>query len=392
MPTENAQPIRVMIVDDSALMRKLLSEALRRDPGIQVVDVAMDGQFALDHLTRIRPDVILMDVDMPRLDGLAALERIVADYGLPVIMCSCQTTAGAKATIEALARGAVDFIEKPTFAALTSGEASITVCAKVRAAMGARVKPPSPRVAPLSAEKTSEPAEKLQVTESEWQKTVQQIALIARKAMPEIIGIGTSTGGPPALEQVLGGLPADFPLGIVIVQHMPAGFTKQLASHLDRICAITVREAVDGEAVQPGVALIAPGAVHLRVVRTESGYIVTLDERTPLVSSHRPSVDVLFESLARSAGQRAAAVIMTGMGSDGAEGLGKMARAGAVTVAQTPDSCICFGMPKSAIDRGYARTVIPLDGIASAIIACAPRPAVQMIQRTQLSNEQHPSS
>lgn len=402
MPTENTPLIRVMIVDDSALMRKLLAEALRRDPGIEVIDIAMDGQFALDHLTRIHPDVILMDVDMPRLDGLAALERIVADYGLPVVMCSAQTSKGARSTIEALARGAVDFIEKPTLAALTSGEASKTISAKVRAAVGARVRSPRPRLAtPAGVSRSSFEVvdnlqtiavPKLHIAESEWQKTVQQVAMLARKAGPEIIGIGTSTGGPPALEQVLGGLPVDFPLGIVIVQHMPPGFTHQLASHLDRTCAITVREAVDREAVEPGVALIAAGGKHMRVMRTDSGYIVTLDERTPPVSSHRPSVDVLFESLARSAGAHAAGVIMTGMGSDGAEGLGKMAEAGAVTVAQTPDSCICFGMPKSAIDRGYARAIVPLDGIASAIIACGSRPAVQIKQRIEIANEQHPSS
>jgi two-component system chemotaxis response regulator CheB len=391
-----------MIVDDSALMRKLLSEALRRDSGIEIVDIAMDGQFALDHLTRIRPDVILMDVDMPRLDGLATLDRIVSEYGLPVIMCSSQTTSGAKATIEALARGAVDFIEKPTLAALTSGAASKTMSEKVRAAMGARVRPPRHGLAPAagrkpfgvvnSPQKISEVSPKLHIPESEWQKAVQQAASLARKAVPEIIGIGTSTGGPPALEQVLSGLPADFPLGIVIVQHMPPGFTRQLASHLDRNCAITVREAVDREMVEPGVALIAPGGMHMRVIKADSNFMVTLDQRTPPVSGHRPSVDVLFESLARNAGEHAAAVIMTGMGSDGAEGLGKMAQAGAVTIAQTPDSCICFGMPKSAIDRGYARTNVPLDGIASAIIACAFRPAVQIKQRIPIANEQHPSS
>lgn len=359
-----------MIVDDSALMRKLLSETLRRDSAIEVIDTAMDGQFALDHLARVSPDVILMDVDMPRLDGLGALDRIVAEYGLPVVMCSAQTTAGAQATIEALARGAVDFIEKPDLALLKSGEATANIAAKVRAAMTAKVAPSRRRRIvdthpTLPAQTTPAP-----INDDNWHKTIEQISGLAHEAMPEIIAIGTSTGGPPALEQVLTGLPADFPLGIVIVQHMPPGFTQQLANHLDRNCQIKVQEAEHLQPVEPGVALIARGGMHLNVIRKDGGYVVTLDERTPSISGHRPSVDVLFDSVARSAGRRAAAFIMTGMGSDGANALGELARAGAVTVAQTPDSCVCFGMPKSAIDRGHARSVIPLDGIASAIVAC----------------------
>jgi two-component system, chemotaxis family, protein-glutamate methylesterase/glutaminase len=360
-------PVRVMIVDDSALMRKLLSETLRRDPGIEVVDTAMDGQFALDHLARSLPDVVLMDVDMPRLDGLSALERIVADYALPVVMCSAQTTKGAEATIQALARGAVDFIEKPTLAALTSGAAAIDISAKVRGAMNARVQParvvrPTPSVPTKEIKFTVEP-----VPSRRW---LSQIESRAKTVRPELIAIGTSTGGPPALEQVLSGLPADFPIGIVIVQHMPPGFTQQLANHLNRTSQITVREAVEGEPIEPGVALVAPGGKHLRVVRYDHGYIVRVDDQTPPVSSHRPSVDVLFSSVAASTNGRAAGILMTGMGSDGAEGLGKLAQTGAITIAQTPDSCVCHGMPKSAIDRGYASAVVPLDGINSALVAC----------------------
>jgi two-component system chemotaxis response regulator CheB len=359
-----------MIVDDSALMRKLLSDTLQRDSAIEVIDTAMDGQFALDHLARVKPDVILMDVDMPRLDGLGALDRIVAEYGLPVVMCSAQTTAGAKATIEALARGAVDFIEKPDLALLKSGEATANIAAKVRSAMTARVSPSRRRR--VVERRPALPAQTppAPINDDNWHKTIEQISGLAHGSMPEIIAIGTSTGGPPALEQVLMGLPADFPLGIVIVQHMPPGFTQQLANHLDRNCQITVREAEHLQPVEPGVALIARGGAHLNVIRKAGGYAVTLDEHTPPISGHRPSVDVLFDSVARSAGKRAAAFIMTGMGSDGANAMGELARAGAVTVAQTPDSCVCFGMPKSAMDRGHARAVIPLDGIASAIVAC----------------------
>lgn len=359
-------PVRVMIVDDSALMRKLLTETLRRDPGIEVVDTAMDGQFALDHLARSLPDVVLMDVDMPRLDGLGALERIVADYGLPVVMCSAQTTKGAQATFQALAKGAVDFIEKPTLAALTSGAAATEIGAKVRGAKNARVK----RTA-IATPKPQEKAKEIHVTETpQSRRWLSEIESMAKTVKPHLIAIGTSTGGPPALEQVLSGLPANFPVGIVIVQHMPPGFTQQLANHLNRTSQITVREAVDSELVQPGLALIAPGGSHLKVVRGGEGYVVRIDNKTPPVSSHRPSVDVLFSSVADSTDGRAAAFLMTGMGSDGAEGLGKLAHKNAITVAQTPDSCVCHGMPKSAMERGYAKFVVPLDGITSAIAAC----------------------
>ena len=371
-----SKKVRVMIVDDSALMRKLLTQTLSRDAGIEVVDTAMDGQFALDHLARVRPDVVLMDVDMPRLDGLAALDRIVAEYQLPVVMCSTRTTAGAQSTIEALARGAVDFIEKPALNELTSGQAAARITAKVHNAAGARVSASRRRklISKTVREKSSVTVEDSQKTapsvKSAARSSMEQVARMARRALPELVAIGTSTGGPPALEQVISALPSDFPFGIAIVQHMPQGFTAMLAAHLDRSSLITVREAVDGEAIVPGVALIAPGNEHLRVVRSGNGYSVSLDDRMPQVSGHRPSVDVLFESVATATRGRAVGVIMTGMGSDGAANMGRLAAAGGVTIAQTPESCVCHGMPKSAIDAGHARAVLPLDEIAAALIAC----------------------
>lgn len=367
--------VRVMVVDDSALMRKLLTQALSRDTGIEVIDTAMDGQFALDHLARVRPDVILMDVDMPRLDGLSALGHIVAEYHLPVVMCSTRTSAGAQATIEALARGAVDFIEKPALAELTSGEAAAKIVAKVRNAANARVSVSRGRrlspaaLAPKSP--TQEAAtQSVPHVKGTSRATIEQITEMVGQTSPELVAIGTSTGGPPALEHVIGSLSAGFPLGIVIVQHMPPGFTNMLASHLDRTAQITVREAVDREPIKPGVALIAPGNKHLRVVRGGGGYLVSLDERTPTVSGHRPSVDVMFESVASATRGRAVGVIMTGMGSDGAAGLGQLAAAGGVTIAQTPETCICHGMPKSAIDAGHARATLPLDEIGVALNTC----------------------
>ena len=362
--------IRVMVVDDSALMRKLLAQLLARSPEIEIIDTAMDGQFALDHLRRVRPDVILMDIDMPRLDGLAALDRIVAEYSLPVVMCSTRTTAGGQATIEALARGAVDFIEKPSVEALTSGEAAAEIISRVRGAVGARVvarRPPQNRpqtVAPL----TAAPAP----ISGNSRATIEQIKKFASGAMPELIAIGTSTGGPPALEQVLAALPGDFPLGIVIVQHMPAGFTAMLADHLNLISKIEIREAVNGETVRPGVALIAPGGAHLRVVQAKGHYVVTVDTRGPLISGHRPSVDALFESLVTASRGHVAAVIMTGMGSDGAPAMAELHAQGGRTIAEAEETAIVWGMPGELVAAGGADWVLPLPQIAGWLRKVAP--------------------
>lgn len=356
LTNKQADAVTVMVVDDSALMRKLLKQLLERDPGISVIDTAMDGEFALDHLAKIKPDVVLLDIDMPRLDGLATLDRIVAEHRIPVVMCSGVTTEGAEAALDALRRGAVDFIAKPSLDALRSGEGAAEISNKIRSAAAARtLRSPGPRsAAPAPASTTTSLAE---------------INMLAARARPELVAIGTSTGGPIALEQVIGMLPADFPLGIVVVQHMPAGFTSLLAARLDRLSRIRVREAVHGDLVEPGLALVSPGASHMRVVRTERGLEVELDSG-PLVSGHRPSVDVLMASVAEAVGARACAVMMTGMGSDGAEAFGRLAAAGALTIVQSPDSCVCFGMPKSVIDRNFARAVLSLSDIASALVAC----------------------
>ncbi len=364
--------IKVMVVDDSALMRKLLSQLLSRSSDIEIIDTAMDGQFALDHLKKVRPDVILMDIDMPRLDGLGALDRIVAEYNLPVVMCSARTTSGAQATMEALARGAVDFIEKPSLEALNSGEAAANIIARVRGALGAKVvvrRRPAQIPAPAVAAPSPISIPKIPIARS--RVGAEQVRNLARNLKLEIVAIGTSTGGPPALEQVLGSLPENYPYGIVIVQHMPEGFTALMADHLNQSSRIQVREARDGEVVRPGVALVTPGNHHMRVIQSKGEYVVVLDAKGALVSGHRPSVDVLFESLAASARDRAVAVIMTGMGSDGAEGMGRLAEAGALTIAQAPESCVVGGMPKSAIDRGHVRAIVPLDDIGPSLAACA---------------------
>jgi two-component system, chemotaxis family, protein-glutamate methylesterase/glutaminase len=372
--TTTSKPIRVMIVDDSALMRKLLAEMLMRSPGIEIVDTAMDGQFALEHLRRARPspalpDVILMDIEMPRLDGLATLDHIVAEYGLPVVMCSTLTTNGAQATLEALKRGAVDFIEKPSLAALTSGAGAADIAARVRGAAHARVKGqgrlPADRPAPNGTPRATD-----SLTAPVAHTSIGQLQRLAAQVKPELAAIGISTGGPPALETVLSALPATFPLGIAIVQHMPPGFTKLLAEHLNRAAKIEIREAVNGDLFRPGLALIAPGGTHLRVTHTQGQYRALVDEEGPLVRGHRPSADVLFESVAQASNGHAVAVLMTGMGSDGAEGLGRLAAAGALTIAQAPETCVVSGMPKSAIERGHARAIVPLEEMSAALCAC----------------------
>jgi two-component system chemotaxis response regulator CheB len=363
------QNVNVMIVDDSALMRKLLGETLTRDPGIHVVDTAMDGQFALDHLAKVRPDVVLLDLEMPRLDGLETLDRIVALYGLPVVMCSTKTTSGGEATLDALNRGAVDFIEKPTLQALKSGEAARAITDKIHAAAGARVRRPPRPPAPSAAAPPPPP-----VPPPNIQARFQALAALSRRAEPEMVAIGTSTGGPQALEQVLAALPGDFPLGIAVVQHMPVGFTALLAARLDRCSRIRVREAAHGDRIEPGLALVGPGGRQMRIVRRDGRLVVSLEGDQSPVSGHVPSVDVLMSSVASSAGGRAVAVVMTGMGSDGADGMAQLSSSGAVTIAQSPDSCVCFGMPKSVIERGHARAEIPLSEIAPALVACAVRP------------------
>lgn len=375
--TTATKPIRVMIVDDSALMRKLLAEMLSRSSGIEVIDTAMDGQFALEHLRRVQPDVILLDIEMPRLDGLATLDHIMAEYGLPVVMCSTLTSQGAQATLDALKRGAVDFIEKPSLAALTSGVGAADLAARVRGAAGARVansgQAPLQRPAQNGLRRTTG-----SLNLPPAHTSLGQISRLASQIVPELAAIGISTGGPPALETVLSTLPADFPLGLAIVQHMPPGFTRLLAEHLNRTSKLEVREAVTGDVLHPGLVLIAPGGAHLRVTRNQGQYRAAVDPHGPLVSGHRPSADVLFDSVALASGGRAAAVLMTGMGSDGAEGLGRLAEAGGLTIAQAPETCVISSMPKSAIERGYARAISPLEDISAALNACG-RPTDQAL-------------
>jgi two-component system chemotaxis response regulator CheB len=339
--------IRVLVADDSALMRKLIPHILAKDPDIEVVATAVDGIFALKKIAAYRPDVITLDVDMPRMDGLTALKHIVAEYKTPVIMVSSLTETGAELTLKALEIGAMDFITKPHDAiSVHIGDIADDLIKKVKAI--AKVSPsrlfPAPRPSPP------------------LQKMPRKIDRTANK----IVAIGISTGGPNALTYLLPMLPADIPAGLLIVQHMPPGFTEVFATRLNNLCQIDVKEARDGDMVIPGRAIIAPGGRHIKVKKTNLGSVVIVSSATP-VNGHRPSVDVLFHSVAIEYGQDAVGIIMTGMGEDGAEGLGQIKAAGGMTIAQDEESCVVYGMPKIAVDRGYANRIVALKDMAGAI-------------------------
>ncbi len=350
-----------MIVDDSAVVRQVVRQTLEADPAIQVIGVASDPLFAMAQMERAWPDVIVLDIEMPRMDGLTFLRRIMSEHPTPVVICSSLAENGAQASVNALAAGAVAVIAKPKVGVKQFLEdASQDLVGAVKAAARANtrrlsagslaaraVEPKLSADAVLPAPGLGTGAGTLRTTE-------------------RIVAIGTSTGGTQALEAVLTRLPAVCP-GLVVVQHMPERFTAMFAERLNGICRIEVREARDGDRVLPGRALIAPGGKHMMLSRSGAQYTVRVIDG-PLVNRHRPSVDVLFRSCAKLAGRNAIGVIMTGMGDDGARGLLEMSEAGAYTVAEDESSCVVFGMPREAIRLGAARTVLPLERIAQAIM------------------------
>lgn len=344
--------IRVFLIDDSAIVRTTVTELLASDPEIEVTGSAADPIFGAEKMRRNPPDVLILDVEMPRMDGLTFLKQIMAQNPLPVIMCSSWTERGAEATLQALELGAVDIITKPKVG--TSAflhEAAELLRHAVKAAAAARVKR---RAGPM-----------------EVPPKLTADAMMARPVRPldgvteRIAVLGASTGGTEALRTVLTALTPRVP-GIVIVQHMPEGFTRAFGQRLNRECAIEVREAADRDRVTPGLALIAPGNRHMLLKRSGSGYYIEIKEG-PLVNRHRPSVDVLFRSAARYAGKNAIGVVMTGMGDDGARGLLEMKTAGAATIAQDEETSVVFGMPKEAIRLGAADRILPLRAIAGAL-------------------------
>ena len=341
--------IRVLVVDDSALMRKLIPAVLARDPSIEVVGTAMDGAFALKKIEELRPDVVTLDLEMPRMDGMETLRLIMRRAPLPVILFSTHSKEGAYSTLKALALGAVDFIAKPTDAAAghleTIADLLIEKIKVAKRAAGRKLPPAAVALDPPSLKKG------------------------ARSSLPpsRIIAIGISTGGPNALQFVLSQIPADFPCSILVVQHMPEGFTEMFARRLDECCALDVSEAKSGDLLFSGRVLICPGNRHMMVRRMPRGDMAVLSDGAP-VNGHRPSVDVLFHSVAQEFALAAVGVIMTGMGEDGAEGLGAIKSAGGMTIAQSEDTCVVGGMPRAAIQKGHVNKIIPLEGIGTFLV------------------------
>ncbi len=337
--------IKVLIIDDSSIVRQTFERELGRQSDIEVVGTAPDPFIARDKIVQLKPDVITLDIEMPRMDGITFLHKLMAHYPLPVVVVSSLAQSGSETALEALHAGAIEVIAKPGQAYNVS-DMAIELADKIRAAYQARH-----RLGP----KTKQP-----------EGLVRHRISALTKTTNKLVAIGASTGGTQAIETVLCALPADCP-AILVVQHMPAGFTTSFAKRLDQVSEVSVKEAEDGDTAIPGRALIAPGNRHMLLKRSGAQYYVEIKDG-PLVGRHRPSVNVLFHSVAVHAGKNAIGVILTGMGDDGADGLVKMKEAGAVNLAQDEDSCVVFGMPKVAIERGAINHVIPLDGIARNIL------------------------
>ena len=344
--------VRVLVVDDSALMRKLIPQMLASDESIEVVGTAMDGSFCLKKIEELKPNVVTLDLEMPGMNGIDTLKEIMRRHPVPVIVVSSHSTEGASVTLKALGLGAFDFVTKPKDASAHMTETARELIVKVKAAAECKLKPRMLAGLPPKPEKAS-----------------------ASSAAPtRVIAIGVSTGGPQAMEYLLSQLPADFPGSIVVVQHMPDGFTDMFARRLDEVCPLRVKEAQSGDVLQPGRVLICPGSRHLKVKRLPLGDIAVLSDE-PRVNGHRPSADVLLRSVAEEFKTQAIGVIMTGMGDDGAEGLGAVKREGGMTIAQSEESCVVYGMPKAAVERGYATRVVGLDVLGATLQAICGRNA-----------------
>lgn len=353
--------IRVLIIDDSASVRQTLTTILQSDPGIEVIGAASDPFIAAKRIQEEIPDVITLDVEMPRMDGITFLRKLMSQKPIPVVMCSSLTESGSETLLQALEAGAVDIILKPKIGAADHlAEQAMRICEVVKSAAHARVGPgrAASRFAVASA-----PAAKLTADAVLPPPTGKAMA----RTTEMVVCVGASTGGTEALREMLEKLPANSP-GLVIVQHMPEKFTAAFAKRLNSLCEVEIKEAEDGDPVLRGHVLIAPGDRHTLLERQGARYQVSV-RQGPLVSRHRPSVDVLFRSAARSAGSNAMGVIMTGMGDDGARGMEEMHQAGAFTIAQDEASSVVFGMPKEAIARGGVDKIVPLNQIAREILA-----------------------
>jgi two-component system chemotaxis response regulator CheB len=336
--------IKVLIVDDSSVVRRISSQILSAAPGIEVVGTAPDPYVARDLIVTRKPDVVTLDIEMPRMDGLTFLRKLMAHFPLPVVICSTLTTRGGEVALEAMSAGAVEVVCKPSNETSLKDMAHDLVDA-VRSAYHARDRLAKRREAPAIIRPVHHGA----------------------PASMHLIAIGASTGGTVAIESILQHLPAEMP-GIVMVQHMPAFFTRSFADRLGKICQMRVREAADGDLVEKGLALLAPGDKQMVVRNTNRGYVVSVLDG-PRVSGHRPSVDVLFRSVARACGNKALGVILTGMGADGAQGLAEMRKAGAHTLGQDEESSVVYGMPKVAFELGGVEKQVPLEHMPQRIMA-----------------------
>lgn len=335
-------PVRVLVVDDSAIVRAALRKELGAHPGIEVVGAAPDPFVARDLIQQLAPEVLVLDLEMPRMDGLSFLRRLMAFHPLPVIVCSSLSPQGSEVALSCLEAGAIEVFCKPS-AAYSIGDLGRDLVRAVLQARGVRLQPRQPPAGGPSPRSTA-----------------------LRETTNKVILVGASTGGPPALQAILSNLPANMP-GIVIVQHMPAGFTAAFAKRMDGASALEVREAKHGDLIGPGKVLVAPGDLHLKVVRSGAQYLVETQGGPP-VRHHRPSVEVLFESGAKALGANAMGLILTGMGNDGAGGLASMHAAGALTVAQDEASSVVFGMPREAIAAGGVDEVLPLQEIPARMV------------------------
>lgn len=350
-----SRKIRVVVVDDSALVRSLLAEIINRQRDMECIGTANDPLVAREMIRELNPDVITLDVEMPRMDGIDFLGRLMRLRPMPVVMISTLTERGAEVTMKALELGAVDFVAKPRVG-LASGinELAAQIVDKIRVAAVAHVH----RIAPREAAAASVPGGAAH--------TASGAALLGRVSTEKLICIGASTGGTEAIREVLVQMPADSP-AIVITQHMPPGFTTSFAARLNGLCQITVKEAVNGERILPGHAYIAPGGTQFHVVRSGANYVAVVDDGAP-VNRHKPSVEVLFKSAAAVVGRNAFGIMLTGMGNDGAAAMREMKDAGSYNYVQDEASCIVFGMPREAIAHGAADEVLPLSQIAPALI------------------------